>query len=51
MLRMIATPTRSTFPGVLAVLSGLGDLVFNEEPVIFILLTQIGMELRLGALL
>ena len=48
---MIASLTRSTFPGVLAVLAGPGGLVFNNEPVVLYALTHIRMELPLGTLL
>ena len=49
-LRVIASLTRSTFPSVLAVLAGLGGLVFNNEPVVLSALTHLRMELRFDTL-
>ena len=47
---MIASLTRSTFLGVLAVLAGPGGLVFNNEPVVLSALTHLKMELPFGTL-
>ena len=48
---MIASLTRFTFLGVLAVLAEPGGLVFNNEPIVLSALTHLRMELRLGTLL
>ena len=47
---MIASPTQSTFVGILTVLAGPGGLVFNNEPVVLSALTHLRMELWLGTL-